>query len=223
MKNRKRYRFALAAALLLLAVLFTVSGCGGPKTPVEDGFSAKSLMGLLGCEKAEVAKGLGVDLDSDATLSTDVSESDNAEIYELNNYVWLQDTNCALVLEFYGGVLGGYQFLFDTQEGKNTLEAGFDFAKEMSQSLTDTYGEAVTGDEIPARLSQVSSAEQLEMGYQYIEQWQAKDSAALTQTLFGQESQDDLYVTLMLEGNGEADDRISRVILEYSLPYRLEG
>lgn len=222
MKIQKYYRFAISAVLLALVLL--VSGCGStPKLPVNDGFSAKSLMGLLGSDKAKVAKGLGIDLKKDTTLSHDASEQDDAEVYSLNNYFWLQGTNCAIVLEFYGGVLGGYQFLFDTQEGSNTLEAGFALASGLSQALTDAYGEAVTGAEIPAKLREVSNAGQLVAGCQYIEQWQVKDSAAMAQTLFGHASEDDLLLTLMLEGNGTDDDQISHVILEYSLPGGLEG
>lgn len=218
MKHVTRYFSGFCA--LILAMALVLSGCG-PATPASDGYSAPSLLELLGSDPASVGKALGVNLETDAQIVTS-NGGEGLQIYVLNNYLWIHNANCALVLDFYAGVLGGYQFSFDSAEGDDPHKAGYDFAAEMQQALNAKYGEAVTGPEIPAQLREVTGPDAMLPGAQYIEQWTAKDSAALSEKLFGTASDDDLLITLMLEGNGEGTDKVSRLVLEYTLPGSLE-
>lgn len=180
--------------VILLSVIFIIGGCMlftacFNKDASNVNLSADLIMQYLGEDMTEVIQKLNID-----TEKASVTEHGNSEIdLQLENVLIDENQTGYLTLSFYNNTLCYIRY-----DLANSMDAAYEYTKKLYNKYQETYGDAITYEDLPNRIKNLDSAELLNSADNFVsfkEEWNIENENISNKVFNGNEIKLELSVS----------------------------
>lgn len=180
--------------VILLSVMFIIGSCilftaCFNKDASNVNLSADLIMQYLGEDMTEVIQKLNID-----TEKASVTEHGNSEIdLQLENVLIDENQTGYLTLSFYNNTLCYIRY-----DLANSMDAAYEYTKKLYNKYQETYGDAITYEDLPNRIKNLDSAELLNSADNFVsfkEEWNIENENISNKVFNGNEIKLELSVS----------------------------
>lgn len=180
--------------VILLSVTFIIGSCilftaCSNKDSSNVNLSANLIMQYLGEDMTEVIQKLNIDNEKASVTEHGNSETD----LQIENVLIDENQTGYLTLSFYNNTLCYIRY-----DLANSMDAAYEYTKKLYNKYQETYGDAITYEDLPNRIKNLDSAELLNSADNFVsfkEEWNIENENISNKVFNGNEIKLELSVS----------------------------